>query len=167
MVIRKEIAALALAGLTGCAAIGPEYQAAPAPGPDEALVYVYRTNSQALGARDAYLYVDEINIADISRSGYTWFHVPAGRHKLVQKWPIDVSASKRIEMDVDWQAGKTYVYRLTTSMGSILPTGLGLSMTLNWQLYETSLENARPELFQTNYQPAFGASKLRAPSVSR
>lgn len=144
--------------LAGCAATGPVYQPAPQPGADQALVYIYRPNNFALGGRDAYFYVDGINVADLSRDGYTWFHVPAGPHTLMQKWPVDVSTFGKLEKSVNWQPGQTYHYQFVTDVGSGGVSGV----VVKWTFSEVSAETARQEMVDKKLQPAFGAAKLQA-----
>ncbi|WP_222616381.1 DUF2846 domain-containing protein [Undibacterium umbellatum] len=159
--------------LTACAAKGPAYQAAKAPENGNALVYIYRINTAAFGARDAYFYVDNKNIADLSVEGYTWFHVPAGEHKFEQKWPVDTLAGNPVraklqqiftrkaneenanrmtlsEGYVNWEAGKTYYYRLATALPSVYPT-----LTMQWLLQEVTPEQALPELKKSKLQNSF------------
>lgn len=149
--------------LSGCAATGPAFT--PAPHPDanakQALVYIYRSDTFAFGGRDAYFYVNGVNVADLSRNGYTWFHAPAGTHQLVQKWPIDVSRQS-LEGKVEWIAGETYYYKLLTDSESSHPT-----LTLRWRLAAVSPGIAEAELRATKYQPAIGASKLATAGGAR
>ena len=149
--------------LSGCAAIGSPYTPAPSPPENQSLVYIYRHNNFALGARDAYFYIDEINIADLSRNGYTWFYAPAGKHVLEQKWPIDVSMFSKLETSVNWEPGKTYYYQFFTTTGDALPGHI----TLQWQLSEVAKIQAEREMMETKLQPAFGAPKLLQGGVTQ
>ena len=141
--------------LSGCAATGQSYTEAPKPKETEALVYIYRVDSFALGGRDAYFYVDGTNVADLTRNGYTWFHAPAGTHKLAQKWPIDVTFNSKMELPVTWEPGQTHYYRFIASMGA--PGSMNL---FEWELAQVVEEKAIAEMKNTKLQPAFGAQKL-------
>ena len=46
--------------LVACAASGITYNPAPSPTANDALVYIYRTDSAAFSARSAYFYVDDV-----------------------------------------------------------------------------------------------------------
>jgi len=139
--------------LAGCAATGAPYTApAPPPGVNDALVYIYRPDSRALMLRDAYFYVDGVNIVDLGNRGYTWFHVPSGDYVFKQTWPADVTLGmKTIEIPVRWQAGGTYFYRLHTTLDF---------MALRWRLGQVPPEEAVRELPACRLQPAAGLPKF-------
>jgi hypothetical protein len=137
-------------GIMGCAANGPIFQNAPDPQESYALVYIYRPGTFTFSARDAYFYINDINIVDLTNEGYTWFHIPSGEYTLKQKWPIDLSFEV-VELKVEWLPKHKYFYRLSTGM---------ISMTLLWQLSEVSVELAETEIRACKLQPAFGAQKV-------
>jgi hypothetical protein len=152
--LRVSATSLAAIILTGCAAMGPKFTQAPAPNTDSALVYIYRNNSLAWGGRDAYFYVDDINIADLSRNGYTFFKVKPGVHKLKQKWPIDLTLGlKKLELSAQWEAGKTYYYEFSTD---------AMANKIYWTLQLTAESDAIGSIQATRLQPAFGQEKLAA-----
>ena len=136
--------------ISGCAATGPIYQAAPEPIETDALVYIYRPGAFAFSAQDAYFYVDGVNITDLTNEGYTWFHAPAGEHTLKQKW-FGIFA-KTLEKKTNWLPRQTYFYRLEISTGLIVQ---------RWSLSEVPAERARAEIACCKLQPAFGAEKLQ------
>jgi hypothetical protein len=139
----KKIAILFLAVfLSACAATGPIYQPAPPPAQQDALVYIYRTDGFVLGARDAYFYVNDFNIIDLSNQGYTWFHVPAGNHTLKQKWPFDVSFGlNTLRINKEHRPSQTYYYRL--EIGAF--PGMFAMFGYNWSFTEVSEEQARAD----------------------
>lgn len=152
----RFLSLLAALCLCGCAAVGPSFEPAPAPDGTKAVVYIYRLESFALGARDAYFYVNDQNVVDLSNNGYTWFSVPAGDYVLKQKWPINVTfGMKTLEMPVRWEGGKTYYYRLATGAGNA-PVGI----SIRWTLSEPPASVAREEILKAKHQPAHGAAKL-------
>jgi hypothetical protein len=149
--------------MAGCAAMGTDYAQAPQPQANQALVYIYRVDTYALGGRDAYFYVDGTNVADLSRNGYTWFHAPSGKHVLQQKWPIDVSMFKKLEIPANWEPGKAYYYKFVAFGGDSLPG----TITIRWRLSEVSESQAQQELKDTKLQPSFGSAKLNQSSATQ
>jgi len=140
--------------LAGCAATGPVFQAAPEPKEADALIYIYRPSSSwfALGARDAYFYVNEVNVADLSNEGYTWFHVPAGDYTLTQKWPFDATpGAKALNINARWLPKQKYYFRLETAAGY---------RQYLWRVSEVPADRALIEISSCKYQPAFGVEKL-------
>jgi Protein of unknown function (DUF2846) len=162
--MKSHIAMFAALLLSACAASGPDFSTAPAPIPEskQSLVYIYRPDTFALGGRDAYFYVDGINISDLSRNGYTWFAAPAGKHVLTQKWPIDISITDKLDLPVNWEPGKTYYYRFTTTATTGYP-----GLTIHWQFGRVTQEVALEEIQTTKLQPAFGSSKLLPTSTQQ
>lgn len=151
---------LLLVLLSGCAATGPIYQAAPEPKESDALIYIYRPNSFALGGRDAYFYVDDVNIVDLSNEGYTWFHLPAGEYSLKQKWPLDVTlGTHTIEIKVKWLPHQKYYYRLNTNVGFGYQIGYS-TIKYEWQLTEVPVEQAVGEISTCKLQAASGMQKV-------
>lgn len=156
--MRYAAALLCVVVLAGCAATGPVYQDAPEPRETDALVYIFRPNPflSIAGGRDAYFYVNDVNIVDLSAEGYTWFHIPAGEYSLKQKWPYDISYGGHvIEKKVNWQPRQKYFYRLD-STGSVTTT----QFTLQWQLSEVNADQALAGIGHCKLQPAFGMPKL-------
>ena len=150
---------LASAILAGCAARGLAYNPAPPPPEANALVYIYRPDAAPFSARDAYFYIDDVNIVDLSRKGYTWFHVPAGRYKLKQKWPFDVTLGmKTVEATVEWEAGATYYYRLQV---------LSKPFTVEWRLSQVPAPEATLELRDCRLQPPVGIPTVIKEASSR
>ena len=139
--------------LWGCSATGPIYKAAPEPGDNNSLVYIYRQPHFAYSANDAYFYVNDNNIADLTNDGYTWFHVPSGEYILKQRWPgmLDFSGKFDIKMKVRWEPRQVYYYRLETRMEPFRNV---------WRVSAVSPEQALSEIRNRKYQPAVGQQKL-------
>lgn len=138
--------------LVACAATGVAYNPAPSPSETDALIYIYRPDSAAFSARDAYFYIDDVNVVDLSRKGYTWFHVPAGEYTLKQKWPFDVTLGMQtLKAKVRWLPGRTYYYRLQLTRKP---------MTVEWQFAEVAPSQAARELAECRLQPPFGLEQL-------
>lgn len=147
----KQLGAiLCLLVISGCVATGPAYRVAPEPTGADALIYIYRPNSFAMSAGDAYFYVDDVNIANLTNGGYTWFYAPAGEHTLKQKW--FGLFSQKLFMRTAWLPAHKYFYRFETSTNIV---------TIQWRLSETPADRALMEITCCKLQPAFGAEKLR------
>jgi hypothetical protein len=161
--LHRAVLILTMALLSGCAAIGPQYAAAPPPAQDQALVYIYRVNTMALGGRGADFYVDDVHVVDLRRNGYTWFHVKAGPHGLVQTWAADLAwKTEKIAQAVDWDAGKTYFYRFDVT-GEI---AYG-AMKWNWTLSEVPARQALLEMSDKKLQTAFDAKTPDVPETAK
>ena len=78
-----------------------------------ATVYIYRVGDfGAFGMRDAYFYLNDVNIVDLSHRSYTQFQVNPGTYRLTQKWPYDVTfGAKATSLQVRWLPGETYYYK--------------------------------------------------------
>jgi len=161
--------------LGGCAATGPVFEDAPPPGTTDALVYIYRTNTGGHGARDAYFYVDNVNIGDLSKNGYTWFRIPAGEYTLKQKWPADTLWLSTPEQKVKWSAGQTYYYRFRTSLerikskgqhlsdaivGTLAGTTVSADVETRQDFSEVDARTGRDEIQRARLQPSFGQGQL-------
>jgi hypothetical protein len=158
LTMRSLLTFTVVAALLGCAANGPAFVPAPVPvhASKQALVYVYRPNALALGGRAASIHLDYLNVADLSRNGYTWLHAAAGSHRLMQTWPGDVSR-KQVELPVVWEAGRTYYYRLSTGSAAEAP-----GMLITWTLAEVSAETALREIQAARHQPTFALPAVHA-----
>lgn len=142
--------------IAGCAATGPAYVDAPLPKDNDTLVYIYRPDNWGWNMRDAYFYVNDINIADLSSNGYTWFHVPAGEYSLKQRWPADLTyLMKDIVIPVKWSSLRKYYYRL------LLHSAYGYKTTeYQWEVVEVPEAQALEEIRKCKLQPPLGLQKL-------
>ena len=149
----KILAALAfLAALAGCAASGPAYQPAPEPGQGQALVYIFRPLTMAgYSSRDAYFFVDNQNVANLSNGGYSWVHMPAGEYRLTMRWPPDITLGRDrdVILPARWTAGRKYFYRMDVSSK---PAAGG---TLHqWRIVAVPPDTGEKEIACCKYQPA-------------
>lgn len=154
----KHLAALLSALiLTACATQAPTDQAPPRPEANhhQALVLIYRANTLGLDTREASFHVGEIPVASLRRNSHTWFLAPTGEHRLTQNWPVDVPLAQSLQGTVEWQAGQTYYYKLSTE-SQLEDT----RTTIRWRFASVSEETAEAELKSTRYVPALGAAKL-------
>lgn len=118
----------------------PVYSPAPKPPEGKALVYFYREDSMAFGARDAYLYVNEKNIFDLSTNQYSYIYITPGTYEISQKWAFDIS-TKIIKQPLIARNGETYYFRVRTTASSN-----GNTMTFWWDLKEIQQETAETEI---------------------
>ena len=94
----------------------PGFRPAPTPKDGYVLVYIYRNGAFARqGLKDAFLYLDDVNVADLSHNGYTWLHVPLGAYQVVQRWPLEIFPFrnpfiKDVAFIGHWTANRTYYY---------------------------------------------------------
>lgn len=128
--------------VAGCSATGPIFQDAKTPMAGCGLVYVYRPDSFVFSARDAYFYINDVNVADVSNKGYTAFYLAAGDYQFKQKWPIDVPA-KAIEVPFTVAAGETHYFRFTTTSGQ---------GQLIWALSHPDIKTGRSEISSQHFQ---------------
>jgi hypothetical protein len=143
--MKHLVSAIAALCLSGCIASGPLYQDAPPPVAGKALIYVYRVRGLAFGLRQTWFYVDDVEVGELDGQGYTWAYVPAGVHRLKQEWPIDVTFGRTTDLVVNWEAGKTYYYRLETGIGY---------RKIIWKIARIRPEMAEAELASYHLQPA-------------
>lgn len=153
--------------LSACASTGPIYQPAPAPAPQDALIYVYRPANFVLSGRDAYFYVDDVNIVDLSTEGYSWFHVPAGNHTITQKWPFDVTLGfNTVNIGKEFRPSQTYYYRLEIDSFSFTFQFMFGIFNPYWRVTEVPEEQALAEIAVCKYQPASRLEQLPRDTVS-
>lgn len=150
----KKLIVLLLFALSGCTAIGPEYEKVAEVPENETVVYIYRDGSTPISARRAYFYINNINVFDLNKLGYSWVTLPEGEYELKQKWPFDVSIrSIKAPFSVSG-SGERYL-RFSVEMCR------GGPMCFRWILEEVSPDIARYEITKTKYQENFGLTKLK------
>jgi hypothetical protein len=97
--------------LSGCATLGPKFEAAPGTPADKAMIYVYRESGFVGGGAS---YMVRINDADIST-------LPAGGYFAYLSTPGEVEISARTEaktsVTLDAKAGQTYYIKGTIGIG--------------------------------------------------
>jgi len=91
--------------ISGCSTSGLKFSQAPAPDPEsKALVYVMRNVVGYGGAYWTNFYVDDIEIAELYDSGYSWIHVTSGKHI----FSMDAHLSPKREIILNIIPGETY-----------------------------------------------------------
>lgn len=137
--------------LAGCAATGPAFQPASAPDSGRALIYIYRPGGFTLGGRDAYFYVNDKNVADLSAEGYTYFYLSPGTYKLTQKWPLDLIGFRNLELPLVVTPGQTYYYKFTASGEPICGYN---RICYAWSMRKMEENTAKNEILIYRYQTA-------------
>jgi hypothetical protein len=137
--------------LASCAASGPLFQSASPPDSGKALVYIYRPGGFALGARDAYFYVNDKNVADLSSEGYTHFSLDPGTYNIKQKWPMDLIGFKDLDLPLVVSANRTYFYRFFSGIADSCPYD---KICFKWSLQQVTESAAKTEISKCRYQAA-------------
>ncbi len=136
--------------LISCAATGPLFTDAPAPSSSEGLIYIYRIPSSAFSGRDSYFYVNDINVADLSINGYTYFYLPPGNYEIKQKWPIDMPGGS-LNSNLSLSAGETVYFMFGTA--SNWPR-------IKWFFGRVDESTGREQIRGIRYQKARGVKQL-------
>lgn len=103
--------------LAGCAAQGPAFTEAPAPG-EKALIYIYRPYNQWVSVQDAGFDANGKRIGFLDPGGYTFFHAPPGHYDIRQFWPLGIwtlqepALWKDLHVAADVLPGETRYFRL-------------------------------------------------------
>ena len=156
LMVRKLIILCVAALIVGCAATGPAYEEAPLPKGSDVLVYIYRPSNFTLGGRDAYFYVNDVNVVDLSNNGYTWFHVPAGEYSFKHKWPADITFGKKdIVIPVKWAPRERVYYRLLLEYSYGYP-----NVAISWNVSQVPESQALEEIKNCKLQNSFGVNEL-------
>lgn len=159
----KQLSLLVVLFLSGCAATGASFSPVSLSSQENALVYVYRLESDMGELVDVpILYVNGERVSTMRPKGYTHVEVPAGKTELqLADSAMGLRIMKLGEISFEAEAGKTYYYWITRAerSGPIINTktiyyGLGP---------EKSGERARYYLKQMKLQepaiavaPAYG-----------
>lgn len=141
--------------LSACTATGSIYKPAENVDANKALVYVYRGTGFALSARSAYFYVDGVNVFDLDQGGYSWMALSPGRHKLRQKWPVDV-ITRPLEFEIDVRAGETRYFSFQTGGCQ----GSYNQICVQWELREQPRDVGAAAIVDKRFQENLGAAKL-------
>lgn len=160
--MKRWLIACALLVLAGLNAGATAQQIPPAPGPDQALVYIYRVPNIALSGRGTTFRIDDKVVARMWQKHFTWVLAPAGDHVLTQKWPIDITLFQKTQIEGHWEGGRTYYYRLTTSVDS----GPGTGLTFRWLLAEVPARTALKDIASYKYQAALNGEKPQAQTAA-
>jgi hypothetical protein len=109
--LRMTPVALFILLLSGCATLGPKFEAAPEGSADKAMIYVYR-EAGFIGGGVSYMV--RVNDADVST-------LPAGGYFLYLSTPGEVEISAKTEaktsVTLDAKAGQTYYIKGTIGVG--------------------------------------------------
>ena len=83
--------ALSLLGVPGCFSHIP-FQEAPAPTPDQTVLYIYRPDSPPM-LRKASVFINDQQVGDLASKEFTWISLPAGSYILHVKWSPELAIS--------------------------------------------------------------------------
>ena len=163
MHLRQALVTLVVAFLAGCTATGPAYQAAPAPERDQALLYIYRPESMALGARTASFRIGGVHLGELLSGGYTRVYLKPGYYKVAQEWnawAFDMqNMSRTLEIGIEIEPGETGYVEFNTEI-----TTVGGMRMFRWVLRAVPPAQAKAKLSECRYT-AHGVA-FRAPSPS-
>ncbi len=109
--------------LSACVATGPAFTPAPAPGKDQALVYIYREETQPHGAVRLACTVDSVEAAMLYGRGYTRFYLAPGNHV------IGINAPNVKPFSGVFWGGETYYFRLRVDFSSTQYPASAISIT--------------------------------------
>ena len=140
--IKKLILPGLLLMLSACANVplGEPFTILEKPAEDEALVYIYRPYNEALSAYGVYVNVDEVTRTILPPDAYSLLRLQPGARNFRIRWPGGAGI-KDLHGGFDFQAGKIYFLRYTTSMSFY-----GTTTTWRYKLEPVSHLVALPEL---------------------
>lgn len=129
----------------------------PALSDSQSLVYIFRAPAFALAGRGSIFFIDDVKVVVLGHSGCTLMVVPSGHHILKQRWPLDVSWGRNISAPVDWEVGRTYYYKIDTSVDIGYQT-----MTFTTDLRAADKIEDATGSKGCRFTPAFDLDKLKA-----
>ena len=140
------LAALMSAVLSGCAAVGPQFdeRTEPSVADGSALLYVYRLDTAYMAARTATIALDGKKVGNLNRAGYIVAKLKPGTYVLTQNW-------------VQWfgemgEFNKPLSTELTLASGQVSYWLLGTGVYA-WRMQPVSAMTARSELQVLKRQP--------------
>lgn len=136
--------------LSGCFATKPPYKDPPEAKGDDVLMVLFRPDSQSNGSMDSLFYLNDINVAKLSRNEYTWLHVPEGSYVLKHAWQenqFDI-----LQTTINLKKGNVYFYVLGTS---------NLNGNIRWFIGAKRHEDVMSALHNSDYSPAINMDRLQ------
>ena len=140
--------------LEGCSATGPRFTPTDTP-KGSALLYVYRPESHALGARTAGIEVNGRRAVGLKNNGYALIKLAPGNYEVTQSWDSwlgdNAQLQKPISLRLALEADSATYLRLGTST-STSPSNYstGIAMTIHWVFRQMPFDQALAELASTN-----------------
>ncbi|MFZ6646151.1 DUF2846 domain-containing protein [Undibacterium sp. TJN25] len=157
--MKRIFFAICIFMLTGCAANGPAFSPVKSAEKNSGLLYFYRENQFRAGGRTAYFYVNDVNVFDLDRNGYSWITLPAGTYRLKQKWPVDIT-TKAIEGDIEVRAGETQYFSFR--VGSCRnPDHWESGRCFGWELRKEQEATGMTDIEDKKFQENFGLAILK------
>jgi hypothetical protein len=149
--MNRNIIALVLILLTGCATERPSYVAEPAPPPGESLIYVYRPPATSMEGLTAVVELDGTKVAELRSNGYTVMHVREGDHVVSQYWKNMTFTEhnrplrNRTDLPIHTVAGIRYYFRVLVS-GDVGTEGVSQVVQVGWTFDRVSSQTAEAEI---------------------
>jgi hypothetical protein len=136
--------------LTSCFASKPSFNAPPAPGDAEALVFLYRANSDTNSLKDASFYINDTKVATLERHTHTWFYIKPDKYTLKQRWDSDGGPENSVSPS--WKDKQVYFYELspTNQRGKFI-----------WSLRAVSQQKINRGLSGSGYMPAIKSDLIK------
>ncbi len=109
--IQLALTLVLIGALAACAttASGPAFAPAPTPPQGSGLMYLMRSPLVGNDAAEVAFVVDGQDVAELNSKGYTWLHLPAGRHNVKTEYrSVLHGAAGKMNISVDVQAGGQY-----------------------------------------------------------
>ncbi len=136
---------ISLIPLTSCTATGPKFALAPPPrNVGDVLVYIYRTPQRFGGGslNRIPIFIDDVKLASLYSEGYTWVHIPPGKHIVSIKWISERNAVW------EFSPNRTHYLKLTV-------TAEGNSYGYSFE--PVSADIGSSEIREYRYEPALGS----------
>lgn len=87
------------------------FVAQAAPAANQALLYVYRTDSYVLDEYGISIYLNGKRTFEIGRNTYSWTYLNPGSYEVKHKWPLEVPVGRDTRIKLEAEGGKTYFVR--------------------------------------------------------
>jgi hypothetical protein len=150
---------VAAATLAGCTAVGPRFEreTEPTVADGRALVYVYRLDKNALGARTASIAIDGKRVGGLKKGGYLAVKLDPGTYSMTQNWDSWIGdfgyLDKPISVKISLAPGTVTYWRLDTGAAPGPYQYQTISMTLLWELRNVPASTALSDLTLLNRVP--------------
>lgn len=129
--------------LSACFASKPVYRDPPEAKGNDVLVMLFRPDSQTNDGVDSLFYLNDVNVARLSRNEYTWLHVPEGKYVLKHAWSNNPSDT--MQTSISMQKESVYIYSMSTS---------NLNGNIRWLIAAHRYDSIQSALHESNYRQA-------------
>jgi hypothetical protein len=120
--MRRLLFLLALSLLSACSAKGPLFERMPAPHKEQALLYFYRPDTDALSARTLNVSLDSTHWAKLDNNAFVVKYVSPGEHSITtqwSKWALDKESETLLSPlceTIELKAGEVYYIKFASSV---------------------------------------------------